>query len=285
MKKVLVTGASGFIGNYVVAELLKDGFPVIATASSKKSAIGFDWFKKVDFVPLNFKDYNDSVNYYNYFNQPDILIHLAWEGLPNYKELFHFEENLPNHYKFLKNLVINGLKDITITGTCLEYGMREGVLHEDMVTNPTTPYALAKDCLRKFLQQLTAIHSFNLKWVRLFYMYGKGQNPKSLFSQLEKAIENNEPCFNMSGGEQIRDYLPVETVSKYIKTISLQNKVTGIVNCCSGRPTMLKALVQEFINNKGSKISLNLGHYPYTDYEPMAFWGSDVKLKLILKNE
>ena len=131
--------------------------------------------------------------------------------------------------------------------------MREGALNEEMESNPSTPYALAKDCLQKFMQQLMTVHSFNLKWVRLFYMYGKGQNPKSLFSQLEKAIDNNEPYFNMSGGEQIRDYLPIQVVAKYIKSIALQNEVTGIVNCCSGRPVMLKELVQEFIKNKGSQ--------------------------------
>jgi dTDP-6-deoxy-L-talose 4-dehydrogenase (NAD+) len=77
----------------------------------------------------------------------------------------------------------------------------------------------------------------------------------------------------------------VEIVAKHIKSIALQNEVTGIVNCCSGRPVMLKELVKEFIKNKGAKISLNLGHYSYNDYEPMAFWGNDSKLKSILKNE
>ena len=59
MKKVLVTGASGFIGNYVVAELLKDGYQVIASASSEKSIEKCDWNKKVDFIPLDFKDYSE----------------------------------------------------------------------------------------------------------------------------------------------------------------------------------------------------------------------------------
>jgi dTDP-6-deoxy-L-talose 4-dehydrogenase (NAD+) len=79
-----------------------------------------------------------------------------------------------------------------------------------MPTAPVTPYGLAKDTLRKFLEMLQEVHPFTLQWVRLFYLYGPGQNPKSLLSQLDAAIEQGDPVFRMSGGEQLRDYLPVD---------------------------------------------------------------------------
>lgn len=285
MKKVLVTGASGFIGNYVVSELLKSNCRVIATATSEKNIGSKSWFEKVEFIPFDFREFKQEENYFKVFQQPDLLIHLAWEGLPNYKSLFHIEENLFRHYSFLKNLITNGMSDITVAGTCLEYGFQEGMLKEEMVTNPSTSYAVAKDSLRKFLQQLQAIHPFSLKWVRLFYMYGQGQNPGSIFSQLEKAIANKDQVFNMSGGEQIRDYLSVEEVAKNVSSISLQNKISGIINCCSGKPVKLKDMVMELIREKRSNISLNLGFYPYLDYEPMSFWGDNTKLKTIVANE
>ncbi len=112
MRKVLVTGASGFIGEYVIEELLKNNYSVIATSTSADIAVEKTWFSSVKFIPFNFKDYSPDTNYFQYFNEPDALIHLAWEGLPNYKSLFHFEENLPRHYSFLKNLITNGLADI-----------------------------------------------------------------------------------------------------------------------------------------------------------------------------
>ena len=68
------------------------------------------------------------INYYDYFENPDAMIHLAWEGLPNYKAAFHVEENLPRHYCIFKKLIEHGLTDITVTGTCFEYGMQEGCL-------------------------------------------------------------------------------------------------------------------------------------------------------------
>ena len=93
----------------------------------------------------------------------------------------------------------------------------------------------------------------------------------------------NKKRFNMTAGEQLRDYLPVEKVAEYIVKISLQNKVRGIINCCSGKPISIKKLVENYMINKKNKIELNFGYYPYTDWEPMVFWGDTAKLNKILK--
>lgn len=283
--KVLVTGATGFIGNYVVMELLKNNHQVIATSSNEKKANDFSWFDKVQYIAFNLSQFDESINYFNFFNQPDAIIHLAWEGLPNYKSLFHFEENLPRHYVFIKNMVTNGASDITVTGTCLEYGMQEGVLSEQLPSMPDNSYALAKDSLRKFLEQLQKFIPFNFKWIRLFYMYGKGQNPNSLISQLEKAIEQHEQVFNMSGGEQMRDFLPVTVVAKYIVDTALQQQLTGVINCCSGIPIKVKQFVEQYLKEKKLGIQLNLGYYEYPDFEPMSFWGDTKRLNTIISND
>src|SRR5690606_29005941 len=136
MRKVLVTGASGFIGQYVIEQLLNSGCEVIATSAHKEKAAQAAWFSRVRYIPFRLEEMDETEDYYAFFGKPDALVHLAWEGLPNYKALFHFEENLPRHYRFLKNLVINGLKDITVTGTCFEYGMQEGSLKETDEAKP-----------------------------------------------------------------------------------------------------------------------------------------------------
>ena len=63
--------------------------------------------------------------------RPDVLIHLAWGGLPNYPSLHHFERELPAHYALLKRLVDDGLRRLVVAGTCFEYGMQSGPLAED----------------------------------------------------------------------------------------------------------------------------------------------------------
>ncbi len=284
MKKVLVTGATGFIGNHVVNELLKQGHEVIATSSNAEKASSFEWFGKVDYILLDLKNLSADADYFDYFNKPDLVIHLAWEGLPNYKAAFHIEENLPRHYVFLKNLVEHGLKDVTITGTCFEYGMQEGCLSEDMPSKPSNSYAIAKNELRLKLEELSGAMSFSLKWVRLFYMYGQGQNPNSLLSQLQSALDRGDKVFNMSPGDQLRDYLEITKVAEYIVRIAMQKKVTGIINCCSGKPIAVKELVTNYLKTIGKDIQLNLGYYPYSDLESKNFWGDDKKLKTIIAN-
>jgi len=113
-------------------------------------------------------------------------------------------------------------------------------------------------------------------------MYGKGQSPNSILSQLDRALENRETTFKMSGGEQLRDYLPVEKVAEYIVKIAMQNKVRGIINCSSSKPISIRKLVENYLEKKQKSIHLNLGYYPYPDYEPMAFWGDNKKLKMAL---
>jgi len=279
--KILVTGATGFIGNHVIEKLLElKEHEIIASALDQESNKKFPWYSDVTFIPCDL--YEKRENYFAYFQNPDLLIHLAWEGLPNFKELYHFERNLFNDYHFLKNMISHGLKRLSVTGTCFEYGKKKGSLSEDMETNPIIAYALAKDTLRKFIQELAKIYNFKIHWIRLFYMYGKGQSPKSIIPQLDKALDNSEESFNMSGGEQLRDYLPVEKVAEYIIKISLQDKIIGIINCCSGKPLSIKKLVEEHIKRRKKSIKLNLGYYPYPDYVSMEFWGDTTKLESVL---
>jgi nucleoside-diphosphate-sugar epimerase len=281
--KILITGASGFIGRYVVDELLKTDHTLIIAGRTNITDATTIPADKIIFKNLDLDNIDSTYNYYQHLNEPDILIHLAWQGLPNYTQLFHFEENLPGHYQFIKNLVTNGLQAVTVTGTCFEYGMRQGELTEDMPCVPDNAYALAKYTLYRFLTELKKQTPFLLTWLRLFYMYGAGQSPNSLFSQLVAALQCGDNSFNMSGGEQVRDFLPVEKVAEIIVTAALQKTDTGVINCCSGVPIKVKDWVNWFLETQHKHIQLNLGHYPYATYEPMAFWGGTEKLKIFSK--
>lgn len=277
--KVIVTGAGGFIGRHVIAELLSRGHEVTAVDRDPGLRDKLDSDRRCRLIQWDTHVISENIR--DVLGEADAVMHLAWAGLPNYKALFHYEVNLPADYLFLKSLVMNGYSQFMVAGTCLEYGMRNGCLNESMATKPAIPYALAKDTLRKFLEMLQLEYPFSLQWARLFYMYGKGQNPKSLLSLLDQAIARGDAAFDMSGGDQLRDYLPVEQVAHKLVLILENKNFNGTVNICSGRPISIRKLVERHLSERNQEIALNLGYYPYTDYEPMAFWGDTSKFQRI----
>ncbi len=267
--KIAVVGATGFIGRHVVTELLKYDVDIVATYYSSKSKLISP--SKVHW--LNFDIGKSSDNIFSELGKPDVLIHLTWSGLPNYNSPHHYETELQNQYDFLRKIILGGLKSVVIAGTCFEYGMQSGPLSADMETKPNNSYGFAKDVLRKQLEYLQLKYEFKITWARLFYMYGEGQSEASLLPQLQKAVLNNKKIFKMSGGEQLRDYLPVTEVAKQLVLLAQQPKNIGVVNICSGEPKSVRCLVEQWIEENNWNIELDLGYYAYPDYEPMAFWG------------
>ena len=277
---ILVTGASGFIGCHVVVSLLARGHRVTAVARDPSKAAASPWYGRATFIAADIHDASTVKRL-----QPatfDAIMHLAWPGLPNYTALTHIEQTLPAECAFLKDLVQAGVTQLLVAGTCFEYGIQHGCMDELTIPAPVTPYAVAKNTLRSYLEALKKIHPFRFQWARLFYMHGTGQNPGSLLAQLNAAIDRGDTVFNMSGGEQIRDFLPVENIAAHLVSLAEHPSFDGIVNVCSGTPVSVRRLVEAHIAARGASIRLNPGHHPYPDYEPMAFWGDDTKLRQLL---
>jgi len=191
--RVGFTGATSFIGRHVLAEL--------RTRSVEVNS------ERVDL-------HGDQTAAFERLGSPEILIHLAWAGLPNYRSRAHVDRELPAHIRFLGGLISGGVKRVVATGTCSEYGLREGMVSESLTVEPVLEYAKAKDALRRWLEEQQRSRPFALTWARLFYMYGEGQPETSLLPQLARAVERGDPTFPMSGGEQLRDYMPVTEVAR-----------------------------------------------------------------------
>ena len=273
--KIAVTGANGFVGRHVLAELQKKDVECIAVdlfPPPEPSHSNTTW------IQLDIHHPPEQI--FDAIGKPDACIHLAWGGLPNYRSLHHFETELPGQYQFLSSLVREGLSSLVVSGTCSEYGMQSGALHEDVGTHPVHPYSFAKNALRLQLQFLREKTPFALSWARLFYVFGEGQASNSLLPQLKQAVKRGDPVFPMSGGLQLRDFLPIETVAERLVSLAIAKADVGIVNICSGKPIAVRNLVEGWIAKNSWKIKLDLGRYPYPDYEPMEFWGDDAKFQL-----
>ncbi|PTT60798.1 epimerase, partial [Pseudomonas sp. HMWF007] len=83
--------------------------------------------------------------------------------------------------------------------------------------------------------------TFTLQWARLFYLHGEGQNSNSLLASLDRAIDAGEAQFNMSAGDQLRDYLEINEAASQLVTLLTRRDSDGVTNCCSGLPVSVRA--------------------------------------------
>jgi nucleoside-diphosphate-sugar epimerase len=266
--KVLLTGATGFIGKHVTLELLKvQDIKIIIFLSPGSLPVIED--KRIE--------YRTNV-YFEKHNIPDAVIHLAWSDLDYYQSLNHYKF-ATDSFQFLNHMVDLGVKNITGIGTCFEYGMRQGEMIEEFLPDPKNNYAIAKDNLRRMLQKLP----IKLKWLRLFYIYGEGQRNNSLIPRLEKAAKENMD-FILSNYERVRDYLQVKEVAEYIVRCALQTEVRGPINICSNKPQTIERFLTDYKKEKGLNVNIVRSEEHYEDLAPDSFWGNNNKLRQVLEN-
>jgi nucleoside-diphosphate-sugar epimerase len=268
--KVALTGASGFIGRHVAAELQRRGVETVQAGRGAGAAVPFDLE-------------GEHAGAYEILGRPDVLVHMAWAGLPNYGAGHHMDQ-VPAHYRFLRSMVGAGVRHVLVTGTCYEYGLQSGALAETAEAVPCTAYGAAKDVLRRMLQSLQATQPERpfLTWARLFYPWGDGQAPSALYSQLKAAAARGDAEFPMSGGEQLRDYLHVDAMARLLTGLALSREPCGLVNVCSGEPVSVRRLVERWIASEAWVIRPALGRHAYPAHEPLAFWGDDAKLRKVV---
>jgi nucleoside-diphosphate-sugar epimerase len=278
--KIAVTGAGGFLGRYVVEALQRLPVEVIAVSRRSNSPTPLAGATGTSVTLDLAQDYRGA---FDRMGRPDVLVHLAWGGLPNYRSPDHLTIQLPLHIRFLRTCIEDGLESLIVAGTCLEYGMQEGELHETLPSAPATAYASAKDRLRQALEDARKSRDFQFTWLRIFYLFGPGQSASSLHSQLRAAVEAGKKSFDMSPGDQQRDFISVDRAAAQIATLALRDQDAGIVNLCSGVPSRVMDQARAWLKSWGASIELVPGVHPYPDYEPHAFWGSRLKLDLLLE--
>jgi nucleoside-diphosphate-sugar epimerase len=132
---IAVTGASGFIGRHVVAELARRG--IRPTVALRPQAIVPPWLRDCNVVRLDLAQAHSDP--FAALGAPQVLLHLAWSGLPNYRSAHHVEQELPAQLFFLRQMLQGGLGTLLATGTCLEYGLQPGALEEERDTQPRSP--------------------------------------------------------------------------------------------------------------------------------------------------
>ncbi|MNW52063.1 dTDP-6-deoxy-L-talose 4-dehydrogenase (NAD(+)) [compost metagenome] len=274
-KSVLVTGAGGYIGNYVVKTLLDMGIDVYAVDNNTE---------RIDFRAniIEYNIFSGSERIYDHLGRPDICLHMAWRDGFVHNADSHLS-NLYSHYEFVKNMVNGGLKHIAVMGTMHEVGYFEGEITEDTPTNPYSLYGIAKNSLRQSLGILLKDKDVVFQWLRAFYIYGDDSKNKSIFTKIIQAEQEGQKSFPFTTGENKYDFITVDELARQISLSVLQNRVNGVINCCSGQPISLKEMVEHFLKENHYKIKLEYGAFPDRPYDSPAIWGNNNKIQQIIK--
>lgn len=272
--RILVTGANGYLGKGILSLLSDTNNEIIASARKFDS-----YHKNVTYKECDIFEIDDP---FYYFCKPDVVLHLAWsEGFVHMSES-HIV-NLPLHYAFLKKLITCGAKRISVLGSVHEIGFYEGSVNEFTPCYPQSLYGISKNALRMAIELLCKTNKTILQWIRGFYIVGNNINGSSIFSKISKAVQEGKVDFPFTMGLNQFDFLDYDIFCNYVCKIILQDKINGIINCCSGRPEKLSNIVEKFIKDNHFNIKLIYGAFPDRPYDSKAIWGDNSKLLEILK--
>lgn len=274
-KTIMVTGASGYIGQHVVSRLHDLGAHVIALdLVPEGSALADEWISANALSPdFSFDSIMNSV--------PDVLLHLAWRNGFNHNAETHMDD-LSAHYQFLKKAVDFGIPMLSVMGSMHEVGYWEGVIDEDTPCNPQSLYGISKDALRRAMFVMQERVGFKLQWLRGYYIFGDDASSQSIFGKLLRAAKAGQRTFPFTMGKNKYDFTPVTELADMISHCVLQDEVTGIINCCSGNAVSLAEQVESYIKDNNLNITLEYGAFPDRLYDSPGVWGNPVKIRQIM---
>ena len=272
---VLVTGANGYLGRGIVKALLDFGEKVTATDFSID---GID--ERANRVEGDIFSLTDP---YEYFGEPDVLLHLAWkDGFIHYSDA-HIRE-LPKHYDFIRKFIDSNVKSIAVMGSMHEIGFYEGCIKDETPCNPITPYGISKNALRELLFMLAKKQNKNILWLRGYYIVGNYLNGASIFSKIAAAEAEGKEEFPFTTGQNQYDFLDYDEFCNQVASAVVQSEINGIINICSGKPEKLADRVERYIRTNNFSIKLKYGAFPDRPYDSKAVWGDNSKITRILDN-
>jgi len=259
--KVLLTGATGFIGSHVARELLRRAHEVHASVRPSSDR------RRIRDLEGRLIVHEGSLE--NVPVEPDLAIHLAWYAVPGkYLEAPENRDCLEASRRLLSRLRGRAV----FAGTCFEFDTRLGTLREDSPTLPATLYARCKDELRR-----EVVARPNSSWVRFFYQYGPWEDERRLVPSVIRSVLRGEPA-PVSPGEQRRDFLHVEDVASAVCAVA-ESRLEGAVNIGSGRAPAVREIVTRIGDLAGRPDLIRLGAVSYYPGEPMLIMADNARLR------
>ena len=231
--KVFITGSTGFIGRHVLEATHASGHDILALTLRGNQPDKYP--KNIHWVHGDLSDLNCWGTRIKTFN-PDIVIHLAWQGIPDYSELIS-RVNLNNSIDLFDYILSNtNCSKLLVSGSCWEYGKGQGACKESDLGIIDSYFTWAKHSLNQYLQLKCLNRNVILNWFRIFYIYGPGQREGSLIPTLIQSIcESKIPSIHSPMNKN--DFIYVKDVAKTLLAAADTNVPSGIYNLGSGYAT------------------------------------------------
>lgn len=274
-KRILVTGANGYIGRHVVKALKARNAYIVSVDRNPNPNSLADCQIIGDIFDTKF-DFLDGCDFV-----PNCCLHLAWRNGFNHNDFSHMED-LPKHFSFLKNVAESGIGQIAVMGSMHEVGYWEGAISQDTPCRPQSLYGIAKNALREALFAEFDKTDEVIQWLRGYYIFGDDIASQSIFGKILRAAEDGKESFPFTSGQNLYDFISVSGLAEMIASAILQDEVSGIINCCSGKPISLAQAVEAFIRENNLKIKLDYGAFPDRPYDSPGVWGDASLIKLIM---
>lgn len=262
MSRVLVTGATGFVGRGALAPLLAAGHEVHAVSSREAPAwspTGVTW---------HVADLLESADVVTEV-APEELLHFAWDAEPG--AFWTSERNLDwvaASLRLLSEFAAHGGRRAVLAGTCAEYAWAPEThcVEGSTPLEPATLYGAAKHALHGLAAAHARQRGYALAWGRIFFVFGPHEDPRRLGGSVASALAAGRPA-PTSHGEQVRDFLFAPELAEAFVTL-LASDVTGAVNVASGRPVALRELILALGEASGRPELVELGARPANATEP-----------------
>jgi nucleoside-diphosphate-sugar epimerase len=271
-QKILLTGATGFVGMQVLRALQKNKVSISLVVRP-------GWKEKI-------KNYQNIVNIYetnDLFSEStdwwttkckniDIIIHVAWFAVSG--EYLQSEKNiecLTGTLNLVQGASNAGIKKFIGVGTCFEYDFASDILSIDDPLKPESLYAATKVATYYTLSQFLSQKKIAFVWCRLFYLYGENENEDRLVPYIRAKLLKNQ-IVKLTSGTQIRDYMDVSDAGNVIAEMAF-NETQGCVNVCTGTPITVRELAEKIADEYGKRKLLKFGQRDENSTDPKCVVG------------
>ena len=265
--KVLLTGATGFIGSQVARALLAQGHDVRASirGGRAKDAVA-DIADRIEWVTLDLFD-ADAAAIDSLARGTDACVHLAWFAVPG--QYLASPENLrcvSGSLRLLESLAKHGCRRAVFVGSCFEYDFDSGKLSESSPVRPQSLYAASKLSTRYMGEQLARLHGLEFVWARLFYLFGPFEDARRLVPSVIGSLLRREPV-DVTHGAQVRDFRHVADVGAALASLA-GSSLSGVVNVGSGEPVTVRQVVSTLETLLGGDGLVRFGARPDNPTDP-----------------